>query len=582
MKKLMSTAIITLTAFSMTTFAKSPSRIVETTIDTDHILVQPNAAIASYKVIVSGPEGTHEYNFSGDETAVLDVFSPEGELLPDGRYTYEIVAAPALSATDKADLAAARASGDAEWTAELTKAFAIERQSGSFSIHMGEILGGNAEIEEENPLRVSGKGNAITDADDPGRAQYFATDLIVDGSACVGTDCTSSESFGFDTLRLKENNLRIKFDDTSSSGSFPYNDWQLTANETNNGGENMFALEDVTNSKTPFKVQANAPNNALLIESGDGYVGMGTSNPVVQLHVADGDSPALRLEQDQSSGFTAQTWDIAGNETNFFVRDVTNSSQLPFKIKPGASHNQIVIDSDNQVGFGLVNPTSAMHLKRTDGSAMFHIEDTDQAGPDEAMLKLTNYLQAKMSMENTFSGNTFEIFAGTAGLRWNNTATTLSEFQLANDGSFRFGKNGNDYMSISATGLVTADNAEIDTLTVTTTLNQPSDVNLKEEFETVDPSAVLEKVIELPISTWEYKHDESNQRHMGVMAQDFYAAFGLGSGDRTISTIDPAGVTMAAIQGLNQKVETKNDEINQLRDRIAQLEALVQKMAEQQ
>ena len=51
--------------------------------------------------------------------------------------------------------------------------------------------------------------------------QVILDDLIVDGSACIGFDCVNGESFGFDTLRLKENNLRIKFQDTSSSASFP-------------------------------------------------------------------------------------------------------------------------------------------------------------------------------------------------------------------------------------------------------------------------------------------------------------------------------------------------------------------------
>ena len=52
-------------------------------------------------------------------------------------------------------------------------------------------------------------------------------DLIVDGSACVGFDCVNGESFGFDTMRLKENNLRLHFQDTSSSASFPSNDWRI-------------------------------------------------------------------------------------------------------------------------------------------------------------------------------------------------------------------------------------------------------------------------------------------------------------------------------------------------------------------
>ena len=65
--------------------------------------------------------------------------------------------------------------------------------------------------------------------------QVILDDLIVDGSACIGFDCVNGESFGFDTLRLKENNLRIKFQDTSSSASFPSRDWQITANDSANG-----------------------------------------------------------------------------------------------------------------------------------------------------------------------------------------------------------------------------------------------------------------------------------------------------------------------------------------------------------
>ena len=57
--------------------------------------------------------------------------------------------------------------------------------------------------------------------------QVFADDLIVQGSACIGIDCANGESFGFDTIRLKENNLRIKAQDTSTSASFPTVDWQL-------------------------------------------------------------------------------------------------------------------------------------------------------------------------------------------------------------------------------------------------------------------------------------------------------------------------------------------------------------------
>jgi len=207
-----------------------------------------------------------------------------------------------------------------------------------------------------------------------------ADDVIVDGSLCVGNDCVSGEAFGFDTLRLKENNLRIKFDDTSNSASFPRNDWQLTANDTSNGGAEKFSIDDITGSRTPFTILAGARTNALFVDA-QGDVGFGTSNPVVGLHSVSGNTPTLRLEQDGSSGFTAQTWDVAGNEAGFFIRDATNGSTLPFRILPGASSQSLVIDGDNNVGIGAgTSPEAALHVKRATGGPAELFRLTNNAG----------------------------------------------------------------------------------------------------------------------------------------------------------------------------------------------------------
>ena len=147
-------------------------------------------------------------------------------------------------------------------------------------------------------------------------------DLIVDGSACVGFDCVDGESFGFDTIRVKENNLRIKFQDTSVAASFPDNVWQLTANDSANGGANKFSIDDISGGRTPFTVEAGARSHSLYVDDG-GRIGNRTSTPSTEIHTVDGDTPTLRLQQDGSSGFTPQTWDVAGNETSFFIRDVT-------------------------------------------------------------------------------------------------------------------------------------------------------------------------------------------------------------------------------------------------------------------
>lgn len=205
--------------------------------------------------------------------------------------------------------------------------------------------------------------------------EVFIQDVIVQGSLCVGIDCVNGEAFGFDTIRLKENNVRIKFDDTSNSGSFPNVDWELQANESANGGNNWFALLNGSAGTRPFTVYNGAGNNAMVLSSA-GRLGLGTSAPGVDIDVKTGNTPALRLQQDSSSGFTAQTWDVAGNETNFFVRDVTNASRIPFKIRPTAPTNSLYIDADGDIGMGTATPGLSVAL------------DIERAG--DAIIELTN------------------------------------------------------------------------------------------------------------------------------------------------------------------------------------------------
>lgn len=191
--------------------------------------------------------------------------------------------------------------------------------------------------------------------------QVIADDLIVQGSGCFGFDCINNESFSFDTIRLKENNLRIGFDDTSASGGFPANDWQLEANESPSGGKNAFSILDITGSKTPFRIEAGAQTNALYVSSGS-KIGIGTNTPILDVNITTGNTPAVRLEQNASSGFTAQTWDMAGNEANFFIRDVTGGSRLPFRIRPGAPTSSIDIATSGNVGIGIASPTVKLHV----------------------------------------------------------------------------------------------------------------------------------------------------------------------------------------------------------------------------
>ena len=101
-----------------------------------------------------------------------------------------------------------------------------------------------------------------------------------------------------------------------------------------------------------------------------------------------------------------------------------------------------------------------------------------------------------------------------------------------------------------------------------------SDRNAKENFVPVQPREMLEKVVALPLSSWNYKADTAT-RHVGPMAQDFYAAFDVGPDDKHIATVDADGVALAAIQGLNRKVEEKAARIAELERRLEKLERLI-------
>lgn len=269
----------------------------------------------------------------------------------------------------------------------------------------------------------------------PAAADFVINDdLIVDGSACIGFDCVNGESFGFDTIRIKENNLRIKALDTSNSASFPTNDWQITFNDSSNGGAEKFSIDDITGGRTPFTIEASAPSHSLYVDS-SGRLGLGTNNPVVELHVVDGDTPTLRLEQNGSSGFTPQTWDLAGNETNFFIRDVTNGSQLPFRVRPDAPTSSIDVAADGDVGLGTSSPDASLHVRRTDGSAAILVTEESGTTAQRTLLKLENNGQSRMVFADTASGaNWFNGSAGGGDMVMDDTGTAGTAFRLSQAG----------------------------------------------------------------------------------------------------------------------------------------------------
>ena len=502
---------------------------------------------------VSFDPGRVQWDVQGDsEGAVLTVSLPDGEVVRqefgakeapvfelasgagDGAYTYELRLVPRVDPSLRKALAEARRSGDAAALARL-RAEVPESpvESGGFQVEAGAIV---------VPKPGAGSPRNVTAAD-----QVILDDLIVRGNQCIGTDCVNNESFGSDTLRIKALTPRIKLDDTSSSVGFPNNDWQITANDSDSGGANKFSIDDITGAKVPFTLTAGAPTNSIFV-TGTGRVGFRTATPALDLHISTGDAPSIRLEQNGSGGMTAQTWDIAADEVNFFIRDVTGGDRLPFRIRPGAPTSSLDISSAGRVGLGTASPSTQLHVLSNAGDAEHVlIEENSGTSTLRTMLQLENFGASRLNFNDDSSG---------ADVTWglNN-----------NGGNFNMIKSGTGANAFVLTGS--------GSLTIAGTLTQGSDRNAKTNIVEVDPDTVLARVAGLPISEWTYKADESRARHLGPMAQDFAAAFSLGQDDLHISPADMAGVSLAAIQALHRQVSELAAQNRQLTERLSALEA---------
>jgi hypothetical protein len=325
----------------------------------DQLVVQPRLSWPAYQLRVVAPGGaTHEAMFlRGEEISVSSRQIRGGWV--DGTYSYEII--PVRGMAERPE----RQAGGPGYS----KSAAIS-ESGSFRIQGGRVFA-RADVAEPGAQGLAGPSGIEA-------LQLVAEDLAVQGSLCVGFDCTSTESFGFDTLRFKENNTRIKFDDTSVSAGFPANDWQLTANDSASGGLNKFSIDDVTGAKVPFTVLAGAPTNSFFMDA-TGRIGLRTATPALDVHINTGNTPAIRMEQNSSGGWGTQTWDIGANEANFFVRDLTSGSRLPFRIRPGAPTSSIDIGATGNVGIGTSAPGASLDIARG-GDVVVRLSNTTTDG----------------------------------------------------------------------------------------------------------------------------------------------------------------------------------------------------------
>jgi hypothetical protein len=508
----------------------------------------------SVTLTISGPNDFHYAHQFASARSISLKLRDIGATLPDGSYTYEMRLAPRVSDSVRAQIAAARESGD-DTALDHIRAEAglreMPAQSGAFTIMNGSLISSDATEPSAGPsdpqTRVGlSNGTATTQSlhNAPKALDVVtADDAIIQGSLCVGLDCVNNESFGFDTIRLKENNTRIKFDDTSTGTGFPNHDWQLTANDSASGGANKFSIEDITAATVPFTVTGSAPTNSIFVDS-TGRVGFRTSTPVLDLHVATSNTPAMRLEQNNSGGFTAQTWDVAGNEANFFIRDVTGGSRLPFRIRPGAPTSSIDISASGNVGIGTASPSFKLDVSA--GALGFSADATTFAGPSIAR-----------------ASNQLLINTGTSGLLINNQANSVNLVKIQNDGKVGIGTiSPGSQLEIVSGASSSSINAGSAQFTVA------SSRTFKENIQPTDVPDILEKIEAVPVVTYDFRNNGAKNR-LGLIAEDFHTVLGRGD-DKHIDGQDVQMALWMAVQKLTAENKT-------LTERLAKLEAAQQK-----
>jgi hypothetical protein len=366
--------------------------------EASRVLFTPLQADLGVHLKVSGPGGfLYQRSFAPGVRPYFSIFEKSGLPLDEGLYTYELKPRLEISDEIRKALRAARNGGDDSLIRALQAAGKLPAriliQIGSFSIADGGV------VDMSKPESVT---KDVVEYDD----------LIVVGSACVGFDCVDGELFGDDTLRLKENTLRLDFDDTTSTEYFPANDWRIIINDEFAGGAEYFALADVTADTVPFMIKAGAPTGSLFLDD-LGRAGLGTSVPDVTLHLVGGDTPTISLDQDSSGGFNPGRWDLSGNENGFSIIDVTNGSLLPFQIQPGTPSSTLSLSATG-VGIGTTNPETDLHIYGNDGSTRAYVEDAFTTAATRILFFLKNNGGVRFDMEDTANGVTW-VFQNQVG-----------------------------------------------------------------------------------------------------------------------------------------------------------------------
>lgn len=247
------------------------------------------------------------------------------------------------------------------------------------------------------------------------------------------------------------------------------------------------------------------------------------------------DTPLVRLDQTSGGGFLPQVWDVAGNEANFFVRDLTGGSRLPFRIAPGAPTNNLTL-RDGRVGIGTWTPTKGLDVVGDDGETGIRVTEESATVAPRTLADLTNNGPAAVRLADA-----------EAGVGWTMATAADGSVALTPDGPGPLPS-----LVLSRSGDVVAGGA----------LQQTVDPARQTDVEAAGETAIVDAIREVPIERFGLAG--SGAEHLAPNGAAFRSAFGLGGSDGLIAPGDVGAVALVGVKALlNGEAEVGADGLAQ-------------------
>ncbi len=337
---------------------------------------------------------------------------------------------------------------------------------------------------------------------------------------------------------------------------------------------------------------------SLFVRKSDGNIGIGTTAPTQALHVI-GDTRitnALYIGDDDARfqyNTMAGMLRIEGAQMAGSSVEITSTSNM---IKGAVRIGSMAVFDEvgERFGLGTQSPSAKMHIVSAKDEILLQLSAGQDAPAVMPLLRLESNYESDSLIQGGKSNDTFARFNISAGgimefgsgiIQRDTNLYRVGVDTLGTDDSFYVAERLGIGVAVPAYPIELESGAHV---TVGGVWTNASDVNLKENFTDVDGEELLEKLSELQISRWNYKSEDKDITHIGPTAQDFFALFGLGGTDTSISTIDPAGIALIGVQELYKKQkeiqerwEDDRDEEEERNSNITQLQKEIEQLQEQ-